>query len=67
MNYLLLTLPLLEVAPRQKGPGAAAAIAGAWSGSAGGCLGLVYPVLLIVFMTRRKVVVAFRLPATPSA
>jgi hypothetical protein len=59
INYMFLTLPLLEEAQRRKGPEAAGAIGGVVA-SAGGCVGLVYPILLLIFMTRPKVVAAFR-------
>lgn len=34
-----------------------------WVGPSVGCFGLIYPVLLLIFLTRPKVVAAFRPPA----
>jgi hypothetical protein len=66
MNFIFLFGPLLEEASKKQGPEAAAAIYGVVGGSIGGCFGLIYPILLLVFMTRPKVVAAFH-PATPPA
>jgi hypothetical protein len=60
MNYLFLMRPLLEEAQRKQGPEAAAAVGGGVVGTFGGCLGLIYPILLLIFMTRPHVVAAFR-------
>jgi len=59
VNYFLLVRPMLEQAQQKHGPDAAAAIGGAIGGTFGGCLGMVYPILLLVFMTRANVVAAF--------
>jgi len=53
-------LPMLHQAQEQKGPAAAGAIGGAIGGIVGGCFGLIYPVLLLIFMTRPKIAAAFR-------
>ena len=63
INYEVLLRPMLEQAAQQSGPAAAGAIGGAIGGTIGGFLGLIYPVLLIIFMTRPKVVAAIRAPA----
>jgi hypothetical protein len=64
-NFFFMVRPMLEQAQQQQGPEAAAAIGGAIGGTIGGCFGLIYPVLLLIFMTRPKVVAAFRPPAPP--
>lgn len=66
-NFFFMVRPLLEQAQQQQGPEAAAAIGGAIGGGIGGCLGLIYPVLLLIFMTRPKVMAAFRPPTLPQA
>jgi len=67
ISYFLLTRPLLEQVSGQQGPQAAAAIGGAVGGAIGGCVGTIYPVLLIIFMTRPKVVAAFKQPSNVSS
>ena len=67
LNYLLMLRPLLEEAQHKSGPEAAGAIGGAIGGTVGGCAGLIYPVLLLIFMLRPNVVAAFRPPAYPTA
>ena len=64
LNFFLLVRPLLEEAGQQQGPEAAGAIGGAVGSTVGGCFGLVYPVLLLIFMFRPAVATAFR-PVTP--
>lgn len=64
VNSIVMVLPMVEQARQQQGPEAAAAVGGAIGGTIGGCFSLVYPVLLLIFMTRPKVVAAFR-PAPP--
>ncbi len=60
INFMFLIRPMLEEAARNKqGPEAASAIGGAIGGGVGGCLGIVYPILLLIFMTRPKLVAAF--------
>jgi hypothetical protein len=59
VNYFFLLRPMLEQAQQKHGPEAAAAIGGAVGGTVGGCFGLIYPVLLLIFMTRPNVVAAF--------
>lgn len=63
-NFFFMVRPLLEQAQQQQGPEAAAAVGGAIGGTIGGCFGLIYPVLLLIFMTRPKVVAAFH-PTMP--
>lgn len=65
VNFVFLVQPMLEQARQQPGPEAAGAIGGAVGGTIGGCFGLIYPVLLLIFMTRPKVVAAFRPPVPP--
>jgi hypothetical protein len=66
VSYVFLIRPLMEQAARQKGPEAAGAIGGAIGGGIGGCIALVYPVLLLIFMTRSNVKAAFLGSATLS-
>jgi hypothetical protein len=60
VNYLFLVRPLLDQAAHKNGPEAAGAIVGAIGGGFGGCLSLIYPILLLVFMARPEVKAAFR-------
>jgi len=66
LNYIYLTKPIIEQAHQQQGPEAAGAIGGAIGGMVGGCFGLVYPVLLLIFMLRPNVVAAFRSSPSPT-
>jgi hypothetical protein len=65
VNFIFFMRPMLEEASRKQGPEAAGAIAGAVGGTAGECLGIIYPILLLIFMTRPKVVAAFQASAAP--
>ncbi len=65
VNYLWMIRPMMEQAAQKQGPEAAGAIGGAIGGLAGGCFSLIYPILLLIFMTRPKVVAAFRGPTEP--
>ena len=65
MNFIYLFGPLLKEAAQKQGPEAAGAIGGAVGGSVGGCFGLLYPIFLLVFMTRPKIVAAFHPPSPP--
>ena len=60
VNVIYLMLPMLHQAQEQNGPAAAGTIGGAIGGTLGGCFGLIYPVLLLIFMTRPNIVAAFR-------
>jgi hypothetical protein len=53
-----ITIPLIQEYGENTGPEAGAAIVGAVGGFAGGCLGLIYPLLLWYFMSRPLVVAA---------
>jgi len=59
VNFIYLAQPMLAEAHGKSGPEATAALAGAIGSVAGGCFGLLYPVLLIIFMTRKNVKAAF--------
>jgi hypothetical protein len=59
-NFVFVIRPLLEQASQKQGPEAAGAIGGAVGGGIGGCFGLIYPMLLLIFMTRPKLVAAFQ-------
>jgi hypothetical protein len=65
LSYLFIMRPLLEQASQKQGPEAAALIGGAVGGTVGSCFGMVYPILLLIFMFRPNVVAAFRPPAEP--
>jgi hypothetical protein len=65
VNFVFFMRPMLEEASRKQGPEAAAAMAGAVGGTAGECLGIIYPILLLIFMTRPKVAAAFQPSAAP--
>jgi hypothetical protein len=72
MNFFFLLRPLLQEAGRQQGPEAAAAFGGMIGGTLGGCFGMIYPVLLLIFLTRPKLVAALQasqevaaLPSSP--
>jgi hypothetical protein len=61
VNYLFLVRPLLDRAEHAHGPQeAGAAVGGAVGAMFGGCAGVVYPVLLLIFMFLPKVAAAFR-------
>jgi hypothetical protein len=64
VNYIFLLQPMLQQAHQQQGPQAAAAMGGAIGGTCGSCFGLIYPVLLLIFMMRPNVVAAFCPPAS---
>jgi hypothetical protein len=59
VNYVYLIRPLLDDAARQQGQERLASMVGAAAGAAGGCMGIVYPVLVLIFMTRPKLKAAF--------
>jgi hypothetical protein len=61
MNFLFLIRPMLQEAAQRQGPEAAGAIGGA----IGGGIGLIYPVLLLIFMTRPNMVAVFHPPDLP--
>ena len=65
VTFIFVIRPLLEKAQTTQGPEAAGAVGGAIGGSVGGCFSLIYPVLLLIFMTRPKLVAAFRSPQEP--
>jgi hypothetical protein len=59
-NWIWLIGPLMEQAGAAgAGPEQAGAVGGAVGGMFGGCIGMIYPVLLLIFMTRPNVVQAF--------
>ena len=66
INYLWMIRPMMEKAAQQQGPEAAGAIGGIIGGLAGGCFSLIYPILLLIFMSRPKVVAAFQAPTEPA-
>jgi hypothetical protein len=65
MNLTFLLPPMLEHARQAQGPEAAGAIGGAVGASLGGFFGLIYPILLLIFMTRPRVSAAFQTDAPP--
>jgi hypothetical protein len=61
INYLLLIAPLMARAQSSSNPQeSAGAMGGAIGGLFGGCAGLIYPVLLLVFMMQPNVVSTFK-------
>src|SRR5262249_33434604 len=62
VNYFFLMKPLMEQAPSQQGPKAVAAFGGSVGGAFGGCIGMIYPIVLFILMTRPNVVGAFKQP-----
>jgi hypothetical protein len=61
-NYVLLVVPLMEAAGKAGGLQAFAAMIMGVSFLAGSVMGMVYPIVLLVFMTRPPVVQAFQPP-----
>jgi hypothetical protein len=66
LNYIFLLQPLMEQASQKRGPEAAVLIGAAIGGTFGSCFGMIYPVLLLIFMLRPNVVAAFQPPAEPA-
>jgi len=61
VNYSFVTAPLLEKASTMpSGPEKAALLGGAYGGLIGGCAGLIYPIILLIFMFRPNVVAALK-------
>ena len=65
VNGVFLISPLLAEAGKSSGPEAAGAVGGVIGGVCGGSCALVYPIVLLIFMTRPKLVAAFNPPAPP--
>lgn len=59
-NYFFLFRPLMAQAQNAGGPAAQGAMIGVFAGVVGGCIGLIYPVLLLIFMNRQNVREALR-------
>lgn len=59
MEFLFVLPVLIAQAHQQPGPVASAAVNGAIGNMFGSLLGLIYPVLLLIFMLRRNVIAAF--------
>jgi hypothetical protein len=59
VNYFFLIQPLLQQAQQKQGPEAAGAVGGAIGGMFVSCFGLIYPVLLLIFMLRPNIKAAF--------
>jgi hypothetical protein len=60
LTFIFMLLPMIEQAQQRSSPEAIGMTAGAIGGMVGGVIGLAYPVLLLIFMTRPKLVEAFR-------
>ncbi|MDB6056804.1 MAG: hypothetical protein JWO95_648 [Verrucomicrobiales bacterium] len=67
LMFLFMVMPMIEQSQQQSGPESIGMIAGAIGGMIGGVVGLAYPVLLLIFMTRPKLVEAFRVAELLSA
>jgi hypothetical protein len=65
INLIFMDQPMLGQAQQQRAFETVAAIGGPISGTIGGCFGLIYPILLLIFMTRPKVAAAFAPPLPP--
>ena len=65
INFSFLFRPMMEQAHQLQGPDAAGLMAGAIAVTCGGILGFVYPILLLVFMTRPNLVAAFHTQVPP--
>ncbi len=60
LTFFFMCLPMIQQAQQNPGPESIGRTAGAIGGMIGGVIGLAYPVLLLIFMLRPKVVEAFR-------
>ena len=60
ITFFFMCIPMIEQAQQKSGPESIGMIIGSISGMIGGVIGLAYPVLLLIFMLRPKVVEAFR-------
>jgi uncharacterized membrane protein len=68
VNYVFLIAPLVERSAHTKTPEEIGALGGAIGGTLGGCFGLLYPVILLIFMYRKNVVQFFNpSETTPSS
>ena len=67
LNCVFILQPLAEQASHKQGPEAAVLIGAAVGGTFGSCFGMIYPVLLLIFMFLPKVMAAFRPPAEPGS
>ncbi|MGZ4987361.1 MAG: hypothetical protein ACXWBP_04905 [Limisphaerales bacterium] len=65
--FFFMVLPAIEQAQQKSGPEQIGMIAGSIGGLVGGVIGLAYPVLLLIFMMRPKLVEAFRAAEVLSA
>ena len=65
INSVFLISPLVAQAEKSSGPEAAGAVGGVIGGVCGGSCALIYPIVLLIFMTRPKLVAAFNPPAPP--
>jgi hypothetical protein len=63
-NYYFLIQPMLQKAATEQGPDAAGAMGGITGGTYGSCIGIIYPVCLLYFMTRPNVIAAFNSSST---
>lgn len=64
VNLLFLVRPMLEQSAQKQGPESAVMIGVAFGVIIGGIAGLIYPILILAFMTRPKIRAVF-LPAAP--
>jgi len=67
VNLFWMIQPMFKQAPRRAELAAAIAIGGPLSGTVGGLFWVLYPILLLVFMLRPKVVAAFGPSVPPQA
>ncbi|MCX7045619.1 MAG: hypothetical protein NTX50_09075 [Candidatus Sumerlaeota bacterium] len=62
-NWVFVLEPLFRESRGRSGPEAAGAVGGAIGGLGGVCIGMAYPILLLVFMNLPNVRAAFRKPS----
>jgi hypothetical protein len=64
INLIFMVQPMLGQAPQQRAFETVAAIGGPISGTIGGFFWIIYPLVLLAFMLRPKMVTVFRPPAS---
>lgn len=67
ITFLFMLMPMIEKAQQTSGPESIGMVAGAIGGMVGSVIALAYPVLLLIFMTRPKLIEAFRVAELLSA
>lgn len=65
INVTYVFLPMFNLMAQQRSPEAIGGLIGAVGGGMGSVFGLIYPILLLIFMTRPKIAAAFHAPVIP--